>query len=263
MRFFGASRRHESPLTSFLICSNWGGFAEGHPVVFVWVGACRRQPGRAGAGGRRSACRNPRQVLPDLPQRAAQDRRPGSRFGRHRPRGRARRKPGRRSRASCARARCRRRARPGRTTPPTAALRRLARNDARCRGGRGAESGPRARAPAEPHRVHQRDSRSARARGRRPVAAVADEPDQQGFDNVASVLSVSPALLESYLSAAPRSAGWRSAIRRSTRSSTPSRFPRRWCRTIARATPAVRIARRHRRSAITFRSTANTRSRSC
>jgi len=31
---------------------------------------------------------------------------------------------------------------------------------------------------------------------------VADEPDQQGFDNVASVLSVSPALLESYLSAA-------------------------------------------------------------
>ena len=31
---------------------------------------------------------------------------------------------------------------------------------------------------------------------------LADEPDHQGFDNVASVLSVSPALLESYLSAA-------------------------------------------------------------
>src|SRR5262249_15165588 len=30
----------------------------------------------------------------------------------------------------------------------------------------------------------------------------ADEPDQHGFDNVASVLSVSPALLEDYLSAA-------------------------------------------------------------
>ena len=30
----------------------------------------------------------------------------------------------------------------------------------------------------------------------------ADEPDQQGFDNVASVLSVSPRLLENYLSAA-------------------------------------------------------------
>ena len=32
----------------------------------------------------------------------------------------------------------------------------------------------------------------------------ADEPDQQTFDNVASVLSVSPALLENYLSAAYR-----------------------------------------------------------
>ena len=30
----------------------------------------------------------------------------------------------------------------------------------------------------------------------------ADEADQEGFDNVASVLSVSPALLENYLSAA-------------------------------------------------------------
>src|SRR4026208_1927354 len=30
----------------------------------------------------------------------------------------------------------------------------------------------------------------------------ADEPDQQGFDNVAGVLSVSPRLLENYLSAA-------------------------------------------------------------
>src|SRR6185295_9608110 len=30
----------------------------------------------------------------------------------------------------------------------------------------------------------------------------ADEPDQEGFDNVASVLSVSPALLEGYLAAA-------------------------------------------------------------
>ena len=31
---------------------------------------------------------------------------------------------------------------------------------------------------------------------------IADEPDSHGFDNVASVLTVSPALLESYLSAA-------------------------------------------------------------
>ena len=35
-----------------------------------------------------------------------------------------------------------------------------------------------------------------------PALLPADEPDQQGFDNVASVLSVSPALLENYLSAA-------------------------------------------------------------
>ena len=33
---------------------------------------------------------------------------------------------------------------------------------------------------------------------------IADEPDAQGFDNVASVLTVSPALLESYLSAASK-----------------------------------------------------------
>ena len=36
------------------------------------------------------------------------------------------------------------------------------------------------------------------------VLLPADEPDQQTFDNVASVLSVSPALLENYLSAAHR-----------------------------------------------------------
>ena len=58
-------------------------------------------------------------------------------------------------------------------------------------------------ASAEPHRVRQRDSRSAR-RSRSTARSLlpADEPDQQGFDNVASVLSVSPALLENYLSAA-------------------------------------------------------------
>ena len=54
----------------------------------------------------------------------------------------------------------------------------------------------------------------------------ADEPDQQGFDNVASVLSVSPRLLENYLSAATtvsRLAHRRS--RRSTRSSTRFKIP--------------------------------------
>jgi hypothetical protein len=38
---------------------------------------------------------------------------------------------------------------------------------------------------------------------------LSDEPDQQSFDNLASVLSVSPALLENYLSAAYRVTAWR------------------------------------------------------
>ena len=42
----------------------------------------------------------------------------------------------------------------------------------------------------------------------------ADDADQEGFDNVASVLSVSPALLENYLRRHERSAGSLSAIRR-------------------------------------------------
>ena len=84
-----------------------------------------------------------------------------------------------------------------------AAVDRASRERARC--GRGCEPqpGPRAGAPLEPHRIHQRHSRPARPRDRRPrVCCSADEADQEGFDNVASVLSVSPALLENYLSAA-------------------------------------------------------------
>src|SRR6266850_2353645 len=74
----------------------------------------------------------------------------------------------------------------------------------------------------------------------------ADEADQEGFDNVASVLSVSPALLESYLSAA---------------------------RTISRLAvgdPTIRpVTTFHSgrmaalRSVITFRSTASIRSKFC
>jgi hypothetical protein len=95
-------------------------------------------------------------------------------------------------------------------------------------------------------------------------ALLADEPDQQGFDNVASVLTVSPALLESYLSAAAtRSAGWPSRIHRSIPSSTRSRFPPRWCRKTVRATRCRSDRAAGRRSAITSRSTASTGSRSC
>ena len=104
---------------------------------------------------------------------------------------------------------------------------------ARCGGGREAASGPRARASAEPQRIRQRHPRPARARDRWHAPLLSsDEADQEGFDNVASVLSVSPALLENYLSAArtiSRLAVGDPAL--PSGRSTPSRSPRRWCRT--------------------------------
>ena len=63
----------------------------------------------------------------------------------------------------------------------------------------GAPSAP----PPESHRVRERDSRSAGARGRRRVAAAADDVSG-GFDNNAGMLGVSPTLLERYLSAAAK-----------------------------------------------------------
>ena len=60
----------------------------------------------------------------------------------------------------------------------------------------------------------------------------ADDADQEGFDNVASVLSVSPVLLENYLSAArTHQPAGRRRSHAAIRWSTPSRFPRRWSRT--------------------------------
>ena len=64
-----------------------------------------------------------------------------------------------------------------------------------------------------------------------------DEPDQQSFDNVASVLSVSPALLDNYLSAAYRvsaARAWR--IRRPARAVETYTVPLAWCRTSGSAT---------------------------
>ena len=68
-------------------------------------------------------------------------------------------------------------------------------------------------APPEPRRVSERDPRSARASTSTPRALLpADDADQHGFDNIADVLSISPALLERYIagseaaSAASRSA---------------------------------------------------------
>ena len=92
----------------------------------------------------------------------------------------------------------------------------------------------------------------------------ADEPDQQGFDNVAGVLSVSPRLLENYLAAAStvsrlaigdRSLGTvENTFKIPTALVQDDRIERR---------PAVRIARRHLRFRISSRSTANTASRCC
>ena len=126
------------------------------------------------------------------------------------------------------------------------------------------QPGPRHRPPAEPHRVRERGSRSAGARHRRQSLLPADEPDQQGFDNVAGVLSVSPRLLENYLvgSGCRQSTGGRRSGDRHGRR-TRSRFPPRWCRTIAPAT----IFRSGRAAASRFpissRSTASTASRCC
>ena len=76
------------------------------------------------------------------------------------------------------------------------------RTRARCGGGGQAASGPRSGSSLESQRVHQRHPRSARPGDRWTALLSSDEADQEGFDNVASVLSVSPALLENYLSAA-------------------------------------------------------------
>ena len=89
-------------------------------------------------------------------------------------------------------------------------------------------------------------------------------PIRTGFDNVASVLSVSPALLESYLSAA--STVSRLAVGDPTLNPVVDTFkvPTAMVQDDrAGERPAVRIARRHVRSGITSRSTASTRSRSC
>ena len=66
-----------------------------------------------------------------------------------------------------------------------------------------AESRPCSGAPPESRRVHQRDSRSAGARDRRPALLPADEVGH-GFDNIAGNLTLSPALLERYMAAARR-----------------------------------------------------------
>ena len=56
-------------------------------------------------------------------------------------------------------------------------------------------------APAQPRGIRKRRARSAGARRRRDALLPADD-SAYGFDNIADVLGVSPALMERYLSAA-------------------------------------------------------------
>ena len=91
----------------------------------------------------------------------------------------------------------------------------------------------------------------------------ADDADQEGFDNNAGVLSVSPALLERYMSAAQRIS--RLAVGDPT--IVPGVRDLRDAEAADAGRPdergsAVRIARRHRRCSISSRSTASTSSRS-
>ena len=92
----------------------------------------------------------------------------------------------------------------------------------------------------------------------------ADEADQEGFDNIASVLSVSPLLLENYLSAARTIS--RLAVNDPTLNTVVETFKISKAlvqgRTHERG-PAVRLPGRHRPSATTSRWTASTASKCC
>ena len=67
-----------------------------------------------------------------------------------------------------------------------------------------AEPGIRRPASAEPHRVRERHSRSARPADRRRRRCCRPTTRANGFDNIAGSLTISPTLLESYATAAAR-----------------------------------------------------------
>ena len=135
--------------------------------------AARRRPPPQLAARRRSAAdvRAPQSVLRHLSQRAAEDGRPGARRAGPRPRRRRTRRRGKRSSAS---------SRPGMMPPSGARRPERAVLDAfavglEARLDRAARARRKPRragaAPAEPHRIRERDPRSARARRRRRDAA--------------------------------------------------------------------------------------------
>ena len=82
--------------------------------------------------------------------------------------------------------------------------------------------GPSGRSPPEPRRVRQRHPRSAGVEIDVRALLPADDADEHGFDNIADVLSVSPALLERYMSAAQKVTRRRSAGRCRVRRSRPT-----------------------------------------
>ena len=86
-----------------------------------------------------------------------------------------------------------------RPSPPgsTNELERIDRVDA-------ARSGPRHRAPPEPQRIQQHRSAICSASTSRPADDFPQDDAGYGFDNIADVLSLSPVLMEKYVTAADR-----------------------------------------------------------
>ena len=112
---------------------------------------------------------------------------------------------------------------------------------------------------AHSNRIPERHPRSPRARCSTPLRSCPPDESSYGFDNV-TVGDLSPTLLDRYVSAAEKSAGWRSG--------RPAAVP--WRREIGAARPHAggaprgpsnRHPRRCGGSAMPFRWTASTRSR--
>ena len=96
------------------------------------------------------------------------------------------------------------------------------------------ESRPRAGPSPEPHRVRERDPRSARARGRRARAAACRRGRSAGLrQHRQRAVGVAGAARTLPVGGAHDQPPGRRRSRDAARSSTRSRFPRRWCRTIA------------------------------
>ena len=137
----------------------------------------------------------------------------------------------------------------------------MARNDARPRRAGQSERRPSARPSPQSRRVRQRDPRSARARRRSRRRCCRRTIRASGFDNIADVLGVSPALLERYLTAAGKISALAVGSPRSVRARRPTT-----CAATRRRTSTSKACRSARAAACSCatrsRSTASTSSRS-